>query len=48
MAAKPSKDGSGGGKGQPGGGRSGRNTKPCPKGGQGKGKGGGKGGGKGR
>jgi len=42
------KDGSGGGKGQPGGGRRNQNTAPCKSGGPGGGKGGGRGGGKGR
>lgn len=42
------KDGSGKGKGRPGGGRRNKNDKPCKKGGPGYGKGGGRGGGKGR
>jgi len=42
------KDGSGAGKGRPGGGRRNKNTSPCKKGGQGGGHGGGRGGGRGR
>lgn len=45
---KPLRDGSGGGKGQPGGGRRGRNTGPCKGSGPGKGQGGGRGKGIGR
>lgn len=46
--ARGTKDGGGGGKGRPGGGRRNKNTGPCKKGGSGGGRGGGKGGGRGR
>ena len=48
MARQPAKDGSGKGRGQPGGGRAQRNKAPCPSGGPGGGKGGGRGGGRNR
>jgi len=44
----PPRDGRGKGRGMPGGGRRGRNTGPCKKGGPGHGRGGGRGGGRGR